>query len=260
MFARGFFSAELFAATTLLMLSPAAFSFTIDPASTENETFTISWELAGEESQLSPVAAGSASFEFLGIRTSGGSSLLQFGLTVDNLAINTGTQGFTGMSLAKIGFTTDIAPPQIDPTASVAPTGSGTPEPNLAGTPSGDADPDDNLIVACVPEQDAPNNPDANRCVALVPVTANGGEGLAPGESQTFEFELDLGQMLPPGTQVDLSQPQVELNPLTPTLLTSAGVRDDTRAYFAAVQIPVPGSLLLLAAGAFGLHRIARRG
>ncbi|MCB1800631.1 MAG: hypothetical protein KDI82_02980 [Gammaproteobacteria bacterium] len=272
------FSAEAVAAIALFTLAQASSAFTIDSATTAvGDTFDVAWELSGTDNPTGVDLSGNATFEVLAI--SSGSAELQFGLTLTNTTPVDSAGGFSNIALSSFGFGVNASVPGWA-ISSWGPTGSGGGQTSGSGGgpgtgPSNNGDIDffgaidpsnpssdpsfpagapnlNDPMLACTPSADDPDQLD---CVEVVAVAVGGpgdpGIG-ANGGSDSFEFTLTLDDVLTPGTQ------------LTVNPFAASYTYDDTNDVRAQVvvganEIPLPGSLLLLAIGGLAMRRFSRR-
>jgi len=213
---------------------PVANAFVIDSSTNVGDTFDVSWELLSGASDAGGIInntgfdiSGGATFEYLG--TDG--TEIGFELTLSNTTGSPSNSANTG--LIGFGFGTDAnftvaswgdSPSVTDTDKIVSFTGT-----NSSGVPT------------------SPSTP-TNRFYA----TAGGGSGgLAPGESDVFEFKLKLPDVIAPTTQPITFNPlEAVYLPQPPNGTSGVGGPEPLR-----VAVPVPGTLVLIGAGLIMIRR-----
>lgn len=279
------FLAETFAAIAILALPQVAMSFTIDSTTAVNDSFDVAWELSGLDNPTGLDLSGNASFEVLNIETVGSSTQLQFGLTLENTTVAnnnvTGSGNYSNIALSSFGFGGNFAVPSWSVPGwgangsggGIGP-GGGSKGPSDGGEvefvgainpfdpysdpafPSDAPNLNDPALGSQVECLQLPTNAEQVECIKVVAVTATGAgdPGLGAGASDSFEFTLDLGQILAPGTQLTV-------NPFAASYSYDDPNDNGNRAQIVvgANEIPLPGSLLLMGIGALALRRFVRR-
>lgn len=253
--------ADLIAAAMLLAAPIAVNAFTIDSSTAPNQTFEVSWELMGTDS-ANPIGedlSGVATFEYLGIDSTSGNSVMLFGLTLTNTSA-AATSGET--ALQAFGFSNDAnfelaswgssASGGIDLTSNngsgdgdiTRVVGEGADGSLPSGTPTLSLPTGTDPSARCVND---PNNSDPDECVTLVAIAD--GDGLAAGATDSFQFALDLGDAVS-------TTPTVTIDPFA---VAYAGSEPAGPLRLAAAQVPLPGTLVLIGAGILLVRRRLRQ-
>lgn len=268
------FLAESFAAIALFTLAQTATAFTIDSTTTAvGDTFDVAWELSGADNPTGIDLSGNATFEVLAIDSTMTNTQLQFGLTLTNTTpVDSTVGGYTNIALSSFGFGVNASVPgwTIDswgPTGSGGGSGSG---PSTGGDidffgaidpsnpssdptyPAGAPNLNDPMLM-CSPSADDPTQLDCVEVVAVA-VGGPGDPGIGANDSDSFEFTLDLGDVLAPGTQLTVNPFAASYSYDDPN---NGGAR--AQVVVGANEIPLPGSLLLMAIGGLALRRFSRR-
>ena len=252
--------AGLIVATALLSAPLAVNAFTIDSSTATHQTFDVSWELMGTDS-ANPTGqdlSGMATFEYLGISANGTEML--FGLTLTNTSSPTMTSASSAV-LTAFGFGNDAnfqlaswgstASGGIDSTSDngsgngdiTGLVGEGIYGSLPAGTPTLDIAIEEDASGECIKD---PNNSAPDACVTLVAVA--GGDGLAAGTTDSFQFALTLDQA------VSTTIPTVTIDPFAVAYATNTESSSTLRVA-AAAQVPSPGTLALIGAGVLLMRR-----
>ncbi len=224
--------------------------------------------------------SGNATITYLGIKGKGSKAKMKFGLTINN----TSGPGAGGIGLTALGFGASFGFDQ-DPNIAVDswkakknisrdetkggkkvksksklgsvktidPTDAGSAMPDLINIGGGSRNGE------CANAND-PKTAKDDGCVVLVAVTSANSDGVLSGETDTFEFTLDLSQITDPTLPLTLNPFAVAYGAGSEANAAPAAARQLAVSRLAAQPVPLPGTLGLLVVGLLAARRFSTGG